>query len=323
MLAVVAALIAGVVMFFNYKATADQRTAADEFYEQKQWDKAIDSYTEVIRRDPKDVRAYVARGCAYEWKGQTDKAISDYTEALRRDPGYSYAYGNRGRAYATKGELDRAIRDEDKAISLDPQGAANYVSRGFVYVLQGDFDKAASDYAEAIQLDPDNGAAYAGRGYMFSLQGEWAKVIDDYTEAINRDSKDAATYIARAYAYVQRDECEKAINDYREAIRLNPANPQPYNDLAWLFATSSVITVRDGKEAVAMAKKACELDAWKHSATVDTLAAAFAEAGDFAEAIKYQKQALSMTDVTDKYRADGQRRLSLYQQGKPYRETPK
>jgi len=144
-----------------------------------------------------------------------------------------------------------------------------------------------------------------------------------YSEAIRINPEDAASFVARAYAYVQQDDCEKAISDYKKAMRLNPGSPQPYNDLAWVLATSSVITVRDGKEAVALAKKACELDAWKHSASVDTLAAAFAEAGDFTEAIKYQKQALSMADVMDKYRAEAQSRLTLYQQGKPYRETPK
>jgi tetratricopeptide (TPR) repeat protein len=131
MLAVVAALIAGAVMWFNYKAANDRHAAADAFYEQKKWDKAIGGYTEVIRRSPKEARAYVARDCAYEWTGQIDKAINDYTEALRLDPGNSYAYGNRGHAYGTKGQLDRAIRDEDKAIRLDPQVAANYVFRGF------------------------------------------------------------------------------------------------------------------------------------------------------------------------------------------------
>lgn len=225
---VLAALIAGAVMWFNYQAAHDGHAAADAFDEQKEWDKAIDGYTEIIRRNPKDARAHVGRGCALEWKGQTDLAISNYNEAIRLDPGNSYTYGNRGHAYTAKGELDRAIRDEDMAIS-----------------------------------------------------------------------------------------------DYREAIRLNPGSPQACNDLAWLLATSSVITVRDGKEAVVLAKKACELDAWKHSASVDTLAAALAEAGDFTEAIKYQKQALSMPDVADKYRAEGQQRLNLYEQGKPYRERPK
>jgi tetratricopeptide (TPR) repeat protein len=184
-------------------------------------------------------------------------------------------------------------------------------------------EKAASDYSEAIRLGSQDAAAYTGRGYVYSLQGQWDKVVRDYTEAIGINPKDADIFVARAYAYVQRDDCEKAISDYQEAIRLDPGSPQPYNDFAWLLATSSVITIRDGKEAVALAKKTCEIGAWQHSASIDTLAAAFAEAGDFAEAIKYQKQAMSMTDATDDYRAAAQHRLNLYQQQKPYRETPK
>ena len=72
-----------------------------------------------------------------------------------------------------------------------------------------------------------------------------------------------------------------------------------------------------------MAKQACERDGWKHYAFVDTLAAAYAEDDDFDQAIHYQKQALSMAKPTDKFQTEGQQRLQLYQQRKPYREPPK
>ena len=322
-LAVVVALVVGAVMWFNYTDLNEKRAAARAFYEQGDWDEAISSYSEVLRRDPRDATSYVCRGCAYERKGRSDLAISDYSEALRLDPNNAYAYGNRGRAYGATGHLDQAIRDEDKAILLDPQMAGNYVFRGFARALRGELDKAAADYDEAIRLDPGHAGAYAGRGYLFSLRHDWTNVIREYSEAIRLDPKEDTAFVGRAYAYVQQDECEKAIKDYREAIQLTPRSPRPYNDFAWVLATSPVATVRDGKEAVALARKACDLGAWKHSASVDTLAAAYAEVGDFDAAIKYQKQALAMADVTDKFRAKAQQRLDLYQQRKPYRETPK
>jgi tetratricopeptide (TPR) repeat protein len=157
---------------------------------------------------------------------------------------------------------------------------------------------------------------------FFGGEGEFNSLLNVAKENVE-NPKEVAGLLARAYASVQRGDCEKAIRDYREAIRLNPKGPQPYNDLAWLLATSSVAAIRDGKEAVELAKKACDLDEWKHSASVDTLAAAFAEAGDFEKAIKYQNQALSMADVTAESRAEAQQRLDLYQRRTPYHETIK
>ena len=91
------------------------------------------------------------------------------------------------------------------------------------------------------------------------------------------------------------------------------------NSLAWLRATCPEAGIRDGKEAVETALKACELSEWKDSGIIDTLAAAYAEAGDFDQAIKYQKQVLQMVEPSTH---DGKlrQRLALYGKHKPYRE---
>lgn len=94
--------------------------------------------------------------------------------------------------------------------------------------------------------------------------------------------------------------------------------------LAFFRAACPVAEFRDGAKAVELATKACELMDWKNAWFVNTLAAAYAEAGDFDFAVKWQKRAIDLLpeDASPEVRADYESRLKLYESGKPYRESP-
>jgi tetratricopeptide (TPR) repeat protein len=109
-----------------------------------------------------------------------------------------------------------------------------------------------------------------------------------------------------------------AIADYDQAILLNAKTPTIYNNLAWLLATSPQAGLRDGKKALEDAMTACELTYWQSPENVDTLAAAYAETGDFADAVKWESSFLAMPNLAEKDAADGRNRLNLYKAHKPY-----
>jgi tetratricopeptide (TPR) repeat protein len=115
----------------------------------------------------------------------------------------------------------------------------------------------------------------------------------------------------------------KALEDYHDAIEINPKNGFAYNGLAWLRATCPVASFRNGEEAVKAATKACELTNWQIANWIDTLAAANAEMGNFAQAIKYEKQAIAMAGSSEKYLRLMQRSLSLYERHEPNHEGQK
>ena len=110
-----------------------------------------------------------------------------------------------------------------------------------------------------------------------------------------------------------------AIVEYREAARLDPKDPLPWNNLAWKFATGPD-RIRDGKQAVELATRACELTGWMEPNFIGTLAAAYAEAGKFEDAVKWQRKALENAGYLLSRGLVGRHFLKLYEQKQPYHD---
>ncbi len=157
------------------------------------------------------------------------------------------------------------------------------------------------------------------RGYCWERKKEYDKAIADYNEAIRLDSKYASAYNNRGTVWYEKQEYDEAIANYNEAIRLDPKFASAYNQLAWLQATCPDERYRDGRNAVTAATKACELTSWKDDGVMDTLAAAYAESGDFEQACKWQEKAIQLA-TNEKDNQEFRSRLELYQSGKPYRK---
>lgn len=113
---------------------------------------------------------------------------------------------------------------------------------------------------------------------------------------------------------------DKAIADYNEAIRLDPNDADVYGAVAWLWATCPDAKHRNGKKAVEFATRACGLSDWKEAYNQGTLAAAYAELGEFEKAVEWQEKANKLYADSDAWKK-GEDRLKLYKEKKPYRET--
>jgi serine/threonine-protein kinase len=123
----------------------------------------------------------------------------------------------------------------------------------------------------------------------------------------------------RGMDLLSRGEYEKAVEELETCIRLDANEPEFTNRLAWVLATCPKQSIRDGERAVSLATRACEATRWGQPYKIDTLAASYAEAGKFDEAVKWEEKALSLLP-DDRYRTMYQGRLDLYKGGKPYRE---
>jgi tetratricopeptide (TPR) repeat protein len=223
-----------------------------------------------------------------------------------------------------KGDYDMAISCATLAIHLDSSDAMAYYYRGTAHQAQSDNDKAIADLDRAIALNPKNANAYYWRGEAYQAQGDNDHAIADFSMAIQGNS-DFPIYclINRGIAYADKRNYANAIADYNQALQLKPeylnsyAN-LAYNNLAWLLATCPDPRFRDGHKAVEYATKVCDLTYWKDPSTLDTLSAAYAEAGDFRNAVKWQTYFLTFPNLPPKIIADGKIRLALYETHKPY-----
>jgi tetratricopeptide (TPR) repeat protein len=194
------------------------------------------------------------------------------------------------------------------------------LNRGVAWNDKREYDRALADYAEAIRLDPDLAPAYLGRGWARQMKGQYDEAITDYTEAIRLDPRYTLAFSNRGVAWAAKREYDRALTDHAEAIRLDPEFAWPYNNRAWIWATCPDAKYRDGTRAIESATRACELTHWKRSQLIGTLAAAYAETGDFDAAVKWQSKANALSSDTEAKRI-GQDRLELYRERKPYRET--
>lgn len=284
---------------------------------------SVPYFTERIRLDPKDGHAYAARASGWAFRKDLEKAIQDYDEAIRLVPDNPVYRAYRGYMHFFRKDLDRAIADCDQTIRLMPNATGVYFVRGDCRRQKGDYDGAIKDFDIVIQQNPNSPNAYCNRGMCYAAKQHYGHAIEDYSEAIRLDPKSELGYIGyfdRGNAYRATRKYEQAISDYRTAIRLNPTHGPLYEPLARLLATCKQEDVRDGKAAIELAKKSCELTAYKDMICIEVLAAAYAEVGQFDEAIKWQKRVLEDAAYEKAHGDDVRDRLRLYEQGQPYRE---
>lgn len=288
-----------------------------------EFSKAMADANESIRLNPRYYGGYLERGIVYRRTGSLDKAIGEYDTTIRLNPSFDWAYYDRAIAHALKGDYEKSIRDSTEAIRLNPNDADFYNNRGLSYQSIGKLDKALADYNKAIHLAPKQLENYCARADILENIGQLDKASADYDQVTRLNPRNAPGYVFRGYAHFAKGNYKAAALDFEQAVRFSPRDYDALVSLAWFQATCPEDSLRNGKEALEQALRACELSQWKHSNGVDTLAAAYAEVGDFDRAVKYQTQAINMKGVYALRRKEMQERLELYRQRQPYRKVSK
>jgi len=237
------------------------------------------------------------------------------------DPGYAEAHYNLGVTLGRLGRGAEAVAHYQRAIALRPDMPEAHNDLGNALLEQGRWDEALGQYREAVRLDPANAESLSNLGMVEGQRGQVAAAIGNYQAslALRPDNADAhgnlGTLLGRAGRWAE------ALASFEKALALQPASPQALNNLAWLLATCPEPLLRDGRRAAALAAEADRLSPVADPNGLDTLAAAYAEAGDFSLAVATADRALTLATAGNlPFVEDIRGRLRLYQAGSPYHE---
>lgn len=214
------------------------------------------------------------------------EAIEHYTAVLDKNPTDERAVSCRCWAYMAIRDYDRALRDGEEAVRLNPTSTAWKNNRGEVYIKRKEYDKAIDEFTAILNAAPQ---------YFFALYN-------------------------RSEAYLRTKQFAKAKADVEAALRTNDKVPGLHMNLARGLATAPDPKLRDGKRAVEEAKRAVEMLKYRNGRYLDTLAAAYAEAGDFGKAVETQQQAIDDPEFMRDEGDAARQRLKLYREKKPFRD---
>ncbi len=225
------------------------------------------------------------------------------------DPAHGFAiFRDSGRASLTPAQEPVAESDPIDATTQSYQSA-------------DDNDVAIAFLNDKIAADPHSFDLYNARALAYARKKDYRAAIGDFTRAIQIKPNSTNTYFARACAYGLEGKFALANADLERGINgADPRSPRMLEEYAWIRATFPAAQVRSGPEAMKYALAACKMTKWEHASALDALAAASAESGNYSDAVKWERMAMSLPHMgwdTTEIAA----RLALYAQHKPYRQT--
>jgi len=261
-------------------------------------------------------------GNALAAMGRNDEAMEQYQKSLEIVPNFAEAHWNLGNIFTNEGRIDESIIHFKKALDVQPDYAAAHNNLGNALVAQGKFDEAVIHFKRAIELKPDYPEAHWNLANAFAAMGKNDEAMEQYQKSLEIVPNFAEAHCHLGNVLVREHRGNEAVIQFQKALELKPDFVEAQNNLAWLLSTWPEASSRNGSEAVILAQRAVTLSGGGEPGALDTLAAAYAEAGRFPEAIETARKAIEIAKQQKRQSlvAALKSRLSLYEAGIPYHE---
>ena len=286
-------------------------------------DEAITHLQQALQIKPDSAEAHDNLGNALLQKGRVDEAIAQYQQALQIKPDDAEIHYNFGMALLQKGNLDEGIAHFQKALQIKPDYAEAHINLGNTLLQRGRVDEAIAQYQQALQIKPDYAEAHNNLGNALLQKGRVDEAIVQYQKALQIKPDFADAHYNLGNILLQKGNVNEAIAHLQKALQIKPDSPDVLNNLAWLLTTSPDAHIRDGVQAVKYAERACDLTHHGVTLLVGTLAAAYAEAGRFDDAITAAEKACALASAAGDQGLlkRNQDLLALYLKHQPYHEA--
>jgi len=234
-----------------------------------------------------------------------------------------YRLTDSGWNLAKEGQLEAAIAEWMKALELDPRDANLHNYIGAALMQEGKFDEAILHLQKALESHPDADEAHSNMGLALMQERRIAEATAHLQKALDINPANARAHFNLGYALYAAGKIPQSLAEWRIGLRIQPDVVPVLNQAAWVLATCPEASVRNGAEAVELAERAAQISGGQDPATLDALAAAYAEVGRFADAVQTAKRALRLaTQQSEQDLAQAlSSALTLYEAKTPLRET--
>ena len=292
---------------------------AEALVQSDKFDDAIAVVDGIIKVRPKNSAGYELKAELYLTAEKFDEAIEQLNKAIEINPKSVSGLLTRARLLIIKGETEDAKKDIGRVQQLQPNSPQALLLLSAVYEQEEKYGDAARLLEQLLEFNPANTQLRMQLAMNYSMGDFHDAAIDEFSKVIRQDPKNWLAKYSRADTYLNVGKHKEAIADYEAALEINREYDNLLNNLAWVLSTSPVDDVRDGKRAVELALKACEVSNYEKPHILSTLAAAYAESGDFKNAVKWAKKAVEIgrEDIQEQLEHE----LKSYSKKKPWREN--
>ena len=222
----------------------------------------------------------------------------------------------------SEGKTDEAREHFTAAIKGNPANVKARCALGHILCDDGKFDDAAKEYQIALNFAPNMAKAHFGLAEVLMKQHNFDEAMGEYFLALKSDANIPQAHYQLAALFSVKQDMPSTISHLQEALRLDPNFVLALNNLGWIRATQADPKMRDGSEATRLALKAVNLTGGNNPSILDTLAAAYAESGQFQQAVGTAQSAIQIASAAGQTNlvSDIGSRLKLYQSQQAYRE---
>ena len=255
-----------------------------------------DPLMEEVRQLLHSARTYESRGIQALEAGAAAAAAAQFRKGLELAPDDASLHHRLGTALFLSGDAPAGREQFEAALRLDPDLARAHYSLGVLLASEGQHQPAMTRLASAVRHDPDYVEARLLLGDLLRHTGRTKAALEQYGEVVRIDPRVAAAHVGAAVALADMKQYRQAVERVQRAMETQPDQPDLLQSLTRLLAAAPDAGVRDGAQAVALARRLLALQPNPGAPAGEAVAMAYAEAGDMSTAVAWQRQAIAAAE---------------------------
>jgi tetratricopeptide (TPR) repeat protein len=288
------------------------------------WKNSITLFEQALKATKDNPIAHYNLASALVAQNRVEEALPHYEAVLKLRPNREDVHFHMGLTLVKLQNFQAARSHFATAVELNPANSEARMNLGNILYLDGKSDEAIEQFRQVLRLKPDHDGVRNNLGLILMEQNRLPEAEASFRQALQVRPDNTEAHFNLGRVLVKQGQVEEGYKHLLQSVQLAPTSPMASLHLAWLLATHPDARYRRGTDAVRLATQALQLTGGNDAPTLDALAAAYAEAGQFDLAIKTARQAsllaqsASATALVEALNL----RLKQYEKGQAWRQQP-